>query len=251
MDRGTLQTTVHGITKSWTRLSIWAQALTPPYSNSICASLPNEVLLFPKILLSPNYSRNFGVSLLVDVSVLRWISVSLGWFYSTWSLSSRGSSPRHALHSPGRPSHHPLHMPRPPLPPGHCWFCPSKSGKTSNCFSTVNPTFLPDSAGIPPPLGSYTWLFQCSSLPNTAESLVLNSFFYFYFFNLTYIPHDHLFKMCNSGTSLVVQWLKLCLPMQGVRVQSLVWQLKSHMPLNQKTRTWSRGNIVTNSIQTF
>ena len=33
-----------------------------------------------------------------------------------------------------------------------------------------------------------------------------------------------------SETSLVVQWLKLCLPMQGVPVQSLVKGLRYHMP---------------------
>ena len=34
-----------------------------------------------------------------------------------------------------------------------------------------------------------------------------------------------------SGTSLVVQWLRLCLLMQGVGVQSLVEELRSHRPL--------------------
>ena len=38
------------------------------------------------------------------------------------------------------------------------------------------------------------------------------------------------FKNLRTGTSLVVQWLRLMLPMQGVRVQSLVGELKSHMP---------------------
>ena len=28
----------------------------------------------------------------------------------------------------------------------------------------------------------------------------------------------------RTGTSLVVQWLRICLPMQGTRVQSLVWE---------------------------
>ena len=26
------------------------------------------------------------------------------------------------------------------------------------------------------------------------------------------------------GTSLVAQWLRICLPMQGTRVQALVWE---------------------------
>ena len=29
---------------------------------------------------------------------------------------------------------------------------------------------------------------------------------------------------------LVVQWLRICLPMQGMRVQSLVGELRSHIP---------------------
>ena len=38
-------------------------------------------------------------------------------------------------------------------------------------------------------------------------------------------------------TSLAVQWLRLHFPMQGVRIQSLVGELRSHMPHGQKTKT--------------
>ena len=34
-----------------------------------------------------------------------------------------------------------------------------------------------------------------------------------------------------TGTSLVVQWLRIHLPMQGTWVQSLVGELRSHKPL--------------------
>ena len=34
----------------------------------------------------------------------------------------------------------------------------------------------------------------------------------------------------RTGTSLVVQWLRIHLPMQGTQVWSLVWELRSHMP---------------------
>ena len=34
----------------------------------------------------------------------------------------------------------------------------------------------------------------------------------------------------NSGTSLVAQWLRICLPRQGMQVQSGVGELRSHMP---------------------
>ena len=31
-------------------------------------------------------------------------------------------------------------------------------------------------------------------------------------------------KKAKNRTSLVVQWLRICLPMQGTKVQSLVWE---------------------------
>ena len=31
-------------------------------------------------------------------------------------------------------------------------------------------------------------------------------------------------KNVSRGASLVVQWLRICLPMQGTRVQALVWE---------------------------
>ena len=34
----------------------------------------------------------------------------------------------------------------------------------------------------------------------------------------------------ETGISLVVQWLRIHLPMQGTRVRSLLWELRSHMP---------------------
>ena len=52
-------------------------------------------------------------------------------------------------------------------------------------------------------------------------------------------------------TSLVVQWFRLHLPVQGEQVQSLVGELRSHMPQGQKTKTQNRSNIVTNSIKTL
>ena len=39
------------------------------------------------------------------------------------------------------------------------------------------------------------------------------------------------------GISLVAQWLRLCLLMQGMRVQTLVGELRCHMPQGQKTKT--------------
>jgi len=37
----------------------------------------------------------------------------------------------------------------------------------------------------------------------------------------------------KGGNSLVVQWLRLCLPMYGVQVRSLIGDLRSHIPCSQ------------------
>ena len=52
------------------------------------------------------------------------------------------------------------------------------------------------------------------------------------------------------GISLVAQWLRLCLPLQGVWVWSLVRQLGSRMPHGQKNKTWKWSSIVIDSIKT-
>ena len=52
----------------------------------------------------------------------------------------------------------------------------------------------------------------------------------------------------KKWTSLAVQWLRLCLLMQGLWVQTLVRELRSYMPCGQKNH---RSKIVTNSIKTF
>ena len=42
-------------------------------------------------------------------------------------------------------------------------------------------------------------------------------------------PSEHLSINGNQGSSLVVQWLRVHLLMQGTWVQSLVGELRSHM----------------------
>ena len=44
-------------------------------------------------------------------------------------------------------------------------------------------------------------------------------------------------KIYNRGASLAVQWLGLCLPVQRVRVRSLVGELRSQMPCSQGAKT--------------
>ena len=53
----------------------------------------------------------------------------------------------------------------------------------------------------------------------------------------------------SGGTFMVVQRLTLHFPMQGIRVQSLVRELRSHMPCSQKTK--NRSNFGPNSIKTL
>ena len=54
-----------------------------------------------------------------------------------------------------------------------------------------------------------------------------------------------------NWTELVIQWLRLCIPAQGVQVESLVGELTFHMPRGQKSKIYNRSNIVTNSVKTF
>ena len=46
-------------------------------------------------------------------------------------------------------------------------------------------------------------------------------------FNVRSKINRGILKMLTAGASLVVQWLKLCLPMQRVKIQSLVRELRS------------------------
>ena len=55
-----------------------------------------------------------------------------------------------------------------------------------------------------------------------------------------------------GGISLVVLWLRLHLPVQGLQVQFLVGELRSHMPSSERNQNISNSsNIVTNSTKTF
>ena len=48
----------------------------------------------------------------------------------------------------------------------------------------------------------------------------------------------------------MVEWLGICLPVQGMWVLSLVRRLKSLMPAAKKTKLKNRSNIVTKIQQT-
>ena len=53
-------------------------------------------------------------------------------------------------------------------------------------------------------------------------------------------------KLQKFGTSLVVQWLSVYLPMQRTQVQTLVRELRSHTPHVQTTKIENRANSVKN-----
>ena len=55
----------------------------------------------------------------------------------------------------------------------------------------------------------------------------------------------------SPATSLVIQWLRLCLPKQGVGLWSLVRELRTHMPLSKKQNINNRSNIVIKYNKSF
>ena len=59
--------------------------------------------------------------------------------------------------------------------------------------------------------------------------ITLLDYFYIWWSSNTTFGHagwkpKRLFKTASMGTSLVVQWLRIHLPMQGTRVRALVWE---------------------------
>ena len=42
--------------------------------------------------------------------------------------------------------------------------------------------------------------------------------------SLQKILYNQMFKISLTGASLVAQWLRVCLPMQGTRVRALIWE---------------------------
>ena len=52
---------------------------------------------------------------------------------------------------------------------------------------------------------------------------ILSAFLYFFFKVFKQI-NTLPFLKAHTGASLVAQWLRICLPMQGTRVRALVWE---------------------------
>ena len=51
------------------------------------------------------------------------------------------------------------------------------------------------------------------------------------------------FKMYRNGTSLAAQWIRLCLPMPGVWIQSLVGELTSHISRGQISQLFNEIKV--------
>ena len=60
----------------------------------------------------------------------------------------------------------------------------------------------------------------------------------------------NLKKKRYKRTSLVVQWLRLCLPKRGVEVRSLVRELRSYMTCGQNIKQKQHGNKFNKDLKT-
>jgi len=73
----------------------------------------------------------------------------------------------------------------------------------------------------------------------------MNNYNYSIILKIMYVE-DSQNQGCLLETPLAVQLLRLHLPMQGMRVRSLVREVRSHMPHGQKTDNTS--NVVTKRL---
>ena len=58
-----------------------------------------------------------------------------------------------------------------------------------------------------------------------------------------YVQREDCVKM-QEGTTLVVQWLRIYLQMQGTWVSSLVRELRSHVQLSPRTETQTQHSQI-------
>ena len=52
-----------------------------------------------------------------------------------------------------------------------------------------------------------------------------------------------ILKKITQGAILVVQWLRICLPMQETQDRSLFWELRFHMPQACASQILSLGTL--------
>ena len=65
---------------------------------------------------------------------------------------------------------------------------------------------------------------QCLRLKNEyIDNIHIMGFFFFFQFYCDIIYIEHCIKL-RCRASLVAQWLRVCLPVQGTRVRALAWE---------------------------
>ena len=79
----------------------------------------------------------------------------------------------------------------------------------------------------------------------TQELLTKYSNFSNFSYNLFWPVGDSQWRVASRDTSLVVQWLRICLAMLGTWVRSLVGELRSHMPWGNKIHALPLENLHT------
>ena len=89
-------------------------------------------------------------------------------------------------------------------------------------------------------LSSFTFIKRLFSSSSLSAIRVVSSA-YLMLCIIYVISAYYLYFKYMTRTSLVVQWLKLHVPMQGVWVWSLMGELRSHMPSSQNNKTWDRS----------
>ena len=68
--------------------------------------------------------------------------------------------------------------------------------------------------------------FKTVSINKITVKVVIffNEFWHMFPFFFFFLFRKLFFKIVCRGDSLVAQWLRICLPMQGTRVRALVWE---------------------------
>ena len=190
---------------------------------------------------SPPGSSVYGI---LQARILKWVQFSSVQF-SHWVMSD--SLQTHGLQH-ARP---PCPSPTPRVYPYSCplsWWChPTISSSAvpfSSCLSLSHcRSFSLQWVAIPFSRESsrprdWTWI-SCiadslpSEPPGKPKSVPVFYIICKYFLpinRLSFFKKPFLLKSKGFRTSLVVQWLRICLPMQGMQVWSLVKELESHIP---------------------
>ena len=144
-----------------------------------------------------------------SLTIFRWIQEAHFSIFCCYSVVSNSLRPYRLQHP---------RLPCPSLSPCVCWLMSVESAILCNhltlcCLLCLLPSIVP------------------SIRVFSNESALCIGRPQYRSFSYTSLPKWHLLKnQWHAGTSPVVQWLRICLAVQGMRVRSLVGKLRSHMP---------------------